>query len=50
MSMLLLGLVLFFGVHSISIVNDRWRNRMAERMGEWPWKGLYALVAVIGLC
>jgi len=49
MSMLLLGLVLFFGVHSISIVNDRWRNRMAERMGEWPWKGLYALVALIGL-
>lgn len=49
MSILLLGLVLFFGVHSISIVNDRWRNRMAERMGEWPWKGLYALVAVIGL-
>lgn len=48
MSILLLGLVLFFGVHSVSIVNDSWRNRMAERMGEWQWKGVYALVAIAG--
>ena len=48
MSALLLGLVIFFGVHSVSIVNDAWRNRMVEKMGEWPWKGLYALVSVAG--
>ena len=45
---LVLGLVLFFGVHSVSIVNDPWRNRMAASMGEWTWKGLYALVALAG--
>lgn len=48
MNLLLLGLVLFFGVHSISIVNDRWRNRMAANMGEGRWKGVYALVAITG--
>ena len=48
MNVLLLGLVIFFGVHSISIVNDPWRNRMAAKMGDAPWKGVYALVSVIG--
>jgi len=48
MSVLLLGLVLFFAVHSVSIVNDPWRNRIAARMGEWTWKGIYALVAIAG--
>jgi uncharacterized membrane protein len=48
MNALLLGLVIFFGAHSVSIVNDPWRNRMAARMGEWPWKGLYALVSIAG--
>ena len=48
MNMLLLGLVLFIGVHSVSIVNDPWRNRMAARMGEWSWKGVYALVSIAG--
>lgn len=49
MTTLILGLILFLGVHSISIVNDPWRNRMAARLGEIPWKGVYALIAIIGL-
>ena len=49
MTALLAGLVIFFGVHSISIVNDAWRNRMAARLGEWAWKGLYGLIALLGL-
>jgi uncharacterized membrane protein len=48
MNALLLGLVIFFGAHSVSIVNDPWRNRMVARMGEWPWKGLYALLSIAG--
>jgi uncharacterized membrane protein len=48
MSMLVLGLVLFFAIHSVSIVNDPWRNRMAAKIGEWPWKGLYALISIVG--
>ncbi|MDZ7841348.1 MAG: NnrU family protein [Gammaproteobacteria bacterium] len=49
MTALILGLILFLGVHSISIVNEPLRDRMAARLGELPWKGLYSVVAVIGL-
>lgn len=49
MTELLAGLVIFFGVHSLSIVNDPWRDRAAARLGEWVWKGGYGLIAFIGL-
>ena len=48
MNALLLGLAIFLGVHSVSIVNDPWRHRMVAEMGEWPWKNLYALVSIAG--
>jgi uncharacterized membrane protein len=43
------GLVLFLGIHSIAIVAPGMRDRLAARLGEWPWKGLYGLVAIAGL-
>jgi len=49
MSTLIAGLILFFAVHSVSIVSAPWRDRLAARFGEWGWKGLYALVSVAGL-
>ncbi|MDT8387548.1 MAG: NnrU family protein [Thiogranum sp.] len=49
MTVLVAGLILFFAVHSVSIVNDGWRNRMVERMGLRPWKMLYGAIALIGL-
>ncbi len=49
MAMLLLGLVLFLGIHSVSIVAPRARNAWVVRIGEMPWKGLYALVSLAGL-
>ncbi len=49
MTLLLVGLVLFFAGHSVSIVNVAWRDAMAARLGEWPWKGLYSLLALVGL-
>lgn len=49
MAMLILGLVLFLGVHSTRIVSDRWRSRTIARIGARPWKGLYALLSVAGL-
>jgi len=48
MTMLVLGLVLFLGVHSTRIVADGWRTRTIARIGEKPWKGLYALASVAG--
>ena len=49
MTQLIAGLLLFLGVHSISIVSRPWRDRMVGRIGEWPWKGVYSLVALVGL-
>jgi uncharacterized membrane protein len=46
---LIVGLALFFAVHSISIVNRTWRNRMVAKLGEGAWKGLYSVLATVGL-
>lgn len=43
MSLLVVGLILFFGIHSVSIVALAWRDAQVERWGERVWKGTYAL-------
>ena len=48
MSLLIVGLVLFLGVHSIAIVSPGLRGRAVQSMGEGAWKGLYALVSLAG--
>jgi len=48
MEQLILGLVLFFGVHSVSIVALPLRDRLAAR-SELGWKAFYAVVSAIGL-
>lgn len=48
MSLLLLGLVLFLGVHSLRVLAGGWRQQTIARIGEGPWKGLYSLVAIAG--
>jgi len=48
MDVLILGLVLFLGVHSITIVAPGWRERARSRLGEGAWKGLYSIVSVAG--
>jgi uncharacterized membrane protein len=49
MGMLILGLVLFLGVHSTRIVAEGWRSTMIRRLGVGKWKGLYALLSLVGL-
>ena len=49
MGLLILGLVLFLGVHSVGIVAPAWRERMVVRLGEIPWKGVYGLLSLVGL-
>lgn len=49
MTLLILGLVLFLGAHSVRIAADDWRTRMRTRMGEGAWKGLYTGVSIAGL-
>jgi uncharacterized membrane protein len=48
MAVLILGLVLFLGVHSTRIFADGWRSGMVARMGPLPWKGLYSVVSILG--
>jgi uncharacterized membrane protein len=48
MAVLILGLILFLGVHSTRIVADGWRAQMIARVGEKPWKGVYALLSIAG--
>ncbi|MGY4830681.1 NnrU family protein [Sphaerotilaceae bacterium SBD11-9] len=47
MTLLILGLVLFLGVHSVSIVAPAWRDAMAARSG-LAWRAGYALIAIAG--
>ena len=48
MLVLLLGLLVFLGVHSIRIVADGWRTATLARIGEPAWKGVFALLSVVG--
>jgi uncharacterized membrane protein len=47
--LLILGLVLFLGIHSVGIVSPGLRARVSSRLGEGAWKGLYSLVSLAGL-
>ena len=49
MLVLVAGLVVFLGIHSVSIVAPRWRSATVARIGEQPWKGIYSLVAAVGI-
>lgn len=48
MSLLVIGLILFLGVHSVAIVAPSWRERVRDRIGEKSWKGLYTLISLLG--
>jgi len=48
MTILILGLAIFLGVHSVSIVAHEWRDGMVQRIGKYPWQGFYGLVSIVG--
>jgi uncharacterized membrane protein len=48
MTLLLLGLVLFLGVHSTRIFAEGWRTATIARVGEKPWKGIYSVLSIAG--
>jgi uncharacterized membrane protein len=49
MTLLILGLILFLGVHSLRIVAEPARVSLVARLGRWGFKGLYSLIALVGL-
>ena len=48
MSVLIIGLALFLGVHSIAIFAPSVRERARSRLGDMPWKGFYSLISLLG--
>lgn len=48
MFLLIVGLILFLGIHSISILALETRNRFAAK-SELGWKAVYSVIALIGL-
>jgi uncharacterized membrane protein len=48
MTILIIGLVLFLGIHSVSIFNSAWRENLVTRMGVLPWQALFSVVAIAG--
>jgi uncharacterized membrane protein len=49
MWMLISGLLLFLGAHSLRIVAEPWRLRCIARLGVLKWRALYSLVSLAGL-
>ena len=45
---LIAGLLLFLGVHSTRVFANDWRNQTLARIGEKPFKGVYALLSIVG--
>ena len=48
MTLLILGLILFLGMHSVRIFADGWRTAQIAQRGEGAWKGLYTVVSIVG--
>jgi uncharacterized membrane protein len=44
----ILGLVVFLGMHVFVTVRDR-RAVVVARIGEWPYRGLFSLVSIVGI-
>lgn len=49
MTLLIVGLVLFLGIHCVRLLVPQWREAMIERLGAGPWKGIYSIAALAGL-
>ena len=48
MILLILGLLLFLGIHSVRIVADGLRSRFVAARGLNAWKGVHSLVSIAG--
>lgn len=48
MTLLILGLLIFLGTHSVRIVAEPWRTQMRARLGDNAWKGVFSIVSLLG--
>ncbi|QRY68041.1 NnrU family protein [Ensifer sp. PDNC004] len=50
MAILVLGIILFLGLHLIRVVAPGFRAGVIESRGKGTWMGIYAILSLIGLC
>jgi uncharacterized membrane protein len=48
MTLMILGLILFLGMHSIRIFADGLRSRQVEKFGLLGWKAIYSVISLLG--
>jgi uncharacterized membrane protein len=49
MTALILGLIVFLGVHSMRVAGEAQRTALMQRLGEGGYKGVYSLASGLGL-
>lgn len=48
MTLLILGLLVFLGAHSIHMIAPGLREAGIDKLGTWGWKGVFAVVSIAG--
>ena len=48
MTALILGLIIFVGMHSVRIVSDDFRTRQIAKVGASTWRAMYVAVSLVG--
>ena len=48
MTWLIIGSIIFFGVHLVPS-NPRFRQKLIQRIGELPYKGVFSVLSLVGL-
>lgn len=48
MTIFIIGLVLFLGMHSVMIFAPNWSRAQIEKIGENKWHGIYSIISLIG--
>lgn len=49
MTLLISGLVVFLGIHSVRILADGVRTRVIEQFGKGAWMGVYSVLSLLGI-
>ena len=49
MLILIAGLIIFLGIHSLRIASEEARDRLISRLGEGRFKGAYSILSLVGL-
>ena len=49
MTIMIIGLLIFLGSHSLRIFAENWRQQQIAKLGEANWKIAYSAVSIVGL-